>query len=255
MIQNYINLTRINRPIGIYLLALPCSIIMRSAGCVINDIFDRKFDQKVARTKNRPLASGDLKITQALIVLFALLFFGFLILLQFHFRTIILGVFSLILVALYPFMKRLTFYPQIFLGIIFNCGILLASLEIKGEIAFATIMLYVAAIVWTLIYDTIYAFQDIEDDMKIGVKSSAIALAKNPQHNLSILAIFMGFLLVFAGFLQKSTIFYHLFAILAIIYLLFLIQKCNYKNPQDCLRKFKANVFVGILILIATILG
>jgi len=277
----YINLTRINRPIGIYLLALPCligvffaknvafrynfdeilricliflagSVIMRSAGCVINDIFDRKFDVLVARTKNRPLANGDLNLTQALILLAALLFLGLIILLQLSFKTIIGGLLALILVFLYPLMKRLTFYPQLFLGVVFNFGILLASLEISGSINFATWLLYFALILWTLIYDTIYGFQDIEDDLKIGVKSSAIAFAKNPRKFLSILAILMGFLLILAGFLQEKTVFYHFFAILAAAMEFVIIKNCDYKNPQKCLKMFKNNVFVGVLILCAS---
>ncbi len=281
MLQKYINLTRINRPIGVYLLALPCligvffaqnvafyynfaeilricliflagSVIMRSAGCAINDIFDRKFDSQVARTKNRPLANGDLNLTQALILLAVLLFLGLIILLQLSSQAIIGGLLALILVFLYPLMKRITFYPQLFLGVVFNFGILLASLEISGSINFATWLLYLALILWTLIYDTIYAFQDIEDDLKIGVKSSAIAFAKNPKGSLSILTILMGFLLIFAGFLQEKPVFYHFFAILAFGYLLILVQKCNYKNADECLQKFKANFFVGILILCAS---
>ncbi len=282
--QKYVNLTRINRPTGIFLLALPCffgvffafsgkigqnwdkigqfclffalgSIIMRSAGCVVNDIFDQKFDREVARTKSRPLANGDLKTSQALILLAVLLIFGLMILLQFSPKTIIGGVLALILVVFYPLMKRITFYPQIFLGVVFNFGILLASLEIKGQIDFATIALYGAAIIWTLIYDTIYAFQDIEDDMKIGVKSSAIALGKNPKRSLSYLVIFLGFLLFLAGFLHKMADSYYFFAILPIFYLLCLIKKCDFKNPQNCLQVFKKNTVVGALILLAIAFG
>jgi 4-hydroxybenzoate polyprenyl transferase len=271
MFGNYYNLARLNRPTGIYLLALPCligyflnadfdfkipflfifgAIIMRSAGCVINDIFDRKFDQKVARTKNRPLANGNLRLFQAFLFLAFLLAFGLVILLQFHIKTVFAGIFSLALVILYPLMKRITFYPQIFLGIVFNFGIILASIEVLGSVNFSSFLLYVAFILWTLIYDTIYAFQDIEDDLKIGVKSSAIAFSQNPKQILAILTIFMAILLILVGFFAKMNIFYYIFAILALIFEFYLVLSCNYKDPKDCLRKFKANVVFALILLI-----
>lgn len=281
MNRNYVNLTRINRPSGIWLLMLPCffgvffaaqnpnwpctgallllfalgSVVMRSAGCIINDIIDRRFDKEVARTKNRPLASGVLRLSQALTLLAFLLAVGLIILLQFNNLVKIAGIFALFLVILYPLMKRVTYYPQLFLGIVFNSGFLLANLEITHKITLSTVVFYSACIVWTLIYDTIYAFQDIEDDIAIGIKSSAIALRKTPKRNLQILAILQGFLLFLAGFLQKMGVFYYFFAFLTICYLSFLIQKCDYKNPQICLKTFKNNVFVGVLVLISVILG
>lgn len=283
-IKLYIDLIRINRPVGILLLALPClfgiffvaknsldfgfvemawilllfivgSVLMRSAGCIVNDIFDRDFDAKVARTKLRPLASGALKLREALILLALLLFLGLIILLQFNYYTIVSGFVALGLVVVYPLMKRITFYPQIFLGITFNYGILMADLAINQAIRPATFVIFAAFVVLTLIYDTIYAFQDIEDDIKVGVKSSAIALSKNPQKFLSILTILMVFLLVFAGFLQKMSGFYYVFAGFAGFLELFLVNNCDYQNPQNCLQKFRANVWVAILLVVAVVFG
>ena len=147
---------------------------MRSAGCVINDLFDKKFDEKILRTKNRPLASGKVSRFEALILLGLLLILGFVILLQFNFKTILSGFFALALVATYPLMKRVTHYPQIFLGLTFNFGILMSGLVFLEKITLDFIILYIAGIIWTVIYDTIYAYRDIEDDLKIGVKSTAI---------------------------------------------------------------------------------
>jgi 4-hydroxybenzoate polyprenyltransferase len=245
-IKNYIELTRIKRPTGIILLFLPClfgvfyavkglefvnfawilwisalfligSIIMRGAGCVINDIMDRKFDKKVARTKNRMIASGKISVLKALILASAFLVLGFIILLQFNEKVIISGFLALFLVFLYPLMKRITFFPQIFLGITFNYGILMGFLAVNFSLSLNVFLLYFACVIWTLIYDTIYAFQDIDDDLKIGVKSSAIAFQRNPREILLKLTILMGILLILAGILQKMGIFYYFFTILALV--------------------------------------
>lgn len=283
-IKSYIQLTRIDKPVGILLLLLPClfgvflalknsvnfllvdaikiiglfvfgSIVMRSAGCVINDIFDRNFDKKVLRTKNRPLASGAILLSEALILLAILLIIGLLILLQFNFYTQIAGVVALGLVMLYPLMKRITFYPQIFLGITFNYGILMADLAINEKLFVSTLTMFCACIIWTLIYDTIYAFQDIEDDLKIGVKSSAIKFSKRPKSTLASLAAIMLILFLLVGICQNFEIKFYIFILLAFFYELFLILKCNYSSPNLCLKAFKANIWVGILILLAIFFG
>ncbi len=209
-LSNYIKLTRLNQPTGIWLLFLPClfgiflalkklpnfetieaariillflagSIVMRSAGCVINDLIDQKFDEKVERTKNRPLAAKKISRRAALILLGVLLFLGFLILLQFNTRTILSGFAALALVASYPLMKRITHYPQVFLGLTFNFGVLMASLALLENIGIGAVILYFACIIWTVIYDTIYAYQDIDDDLKIALKSTQISFNKNPK--------------------------------------------------------------------------
>lgn len=283
-IKPYFLLSRLNRPVGTALLLIPSvfglffaknhaknlilndfllylalftvgSIIMRSAGCVINDIFDRNFDKKVARTSIRPIANGDISVKGAIIFLLFLLSCAFLILLQFNQKTIFSGFFALFLVILYPLMKRITFYPQLFLGITFNFGIIMADFAINNFLSFSTILLYISAIFWTFAYDTIYGFQDIEDDLKIGVKSSSIAISNNPQKILKISAFLMVFCLIFAGILQKSSYLYYIFIFLAFELKIKLIKRCDYDNPEKCLKTFKNNIFVGLFILIATVLN
>ncbi len=282
-LTNYINLTRLDRPIGTALLFLPClfgiflalkkteldlprltwiiflfglgSIVMRSAGCVINDIFDQDFDRQVARTKNRPLAASKIDRSEALILLALLLLIGFFILLQFNLPTIISGFFALTLALTYPLMKRITYYPQIFLGLAFNFGILMSDLAILGRIDLEFIILYFAAIIWTLIYDTIYAYQDIEDDLKIGVKSSAIKFSINPKNILLSLTFTMFGTIFFVGTLEFFKWQFFLSAFAALALLTHQIVTCNFTNPQACLKVFKANFWVGILILIGIFLG
>ena len=188
----FIELTRLNKPIGFMLLFWPCawglafanlinkdlnsffyylilffigSVLMRSAGCIINDIIDIDFDQKVTRTKFRPLASKKISITEAILLLIILLVISFFILLEFNFKSIVLGLLSVPFVILYPFMKRITFFPQLFLGIIFSWGVLIVSMQFNTRITFDFLLLYFVCIFWTLAYDTIYAYQDKADDI------------------------------------------------------------------------------------------
>ncbi len=284
ILKNYAKLTRINQPTGILLLFLPClfgaalaakqnpginpyellriillflvgSIIMRSAGCIINDILDRKFDKKVNRTKNRPLANNDISLNSAIILLLILLFFGLIILLQLNFATFIGGLFALILVAIYPLGKRFTNYPQVILGLTFNFGILMTSLAINSGITFSAILLYLAGIVWTLIYDTIYGFQDIEDDLKIGLKSTSIKFSSNPKGFFTICSLTMFLLLFFLGTINKFNNNFFFIILLASLFLDYKIRTCNLSNPKNCLAVFKSNIWVGILISWAIILG
>lgn len=280
---NYINLTRINRPTGIGLLFLPClfgiflavkkvdlsfvkiseivflffigSVVMRSAGCVINDLFDKKFDSQVARTKSRPLAAGKINHGEALFLLIILLAIGFLILINFNLKTILSGFLALALMALYPLMKRITYYPQLFLGLTFNFGILMGSLAVLDRIDLHFLLLYFSAICWTLIYDTIYAYQDLEDDLKIGVKSTAIRFGENPRNILFLLALSMFSCLFYLGSLESLEFGFFLANLTAFFLLIKKITLCNFKNPQNCLEFFKHNLIIGILILTGIILG
>jgi 4-hydroxybenzoate polyprenyltransferase len=279
-ISPYLKLIRFDKPIGAWLLFLPClfgmvlnsknqnidfiylsilffigSFLMRSAGCVVNDILDHNFDKNVERTKNRPIASGKISIFKAIIFLAILLLFSFLILLQFNLPTIILGFISLIFVAIYPLMKRFTFYPQIFLGLTFNLGILFASTAILGAINFSSLVLYFANVVWTIIYDTIYGYQDLEDDLKIGVKSTAIKFGNSPQKILFLLAAGYFLLLVVAGLMANLKFSYFPLILLASAHLSCQIKTCNFADGQSCLKKFKSNFWVGIILLIAIIFG
>jgi 4-hydroxybenzoate polyprenyltransferase len=283
-ILNYIKLTRLNQPTGILLLFLPClfgiflslkripdfdlkevswiiflffagSVIMRSAGCIINDLFDQKFDEKIGRTKIRPLAAKKISRLEALILLALLLFLGLLILLQFNFKTILSGFLALILVITYPLMKRITYYPQFFLGLTFNFGILMASLAILERIDLAAILLYVGTIFWTLIYDTIYAFQDIEDDLRVGVKSIAIKFKNNPKKILFWLNFAMFLSLICVGIESRFGPSFFLIIWISTAFLNQKIKNCDFKNPKICLRTFKENIAVGVLIAASILAG
>ena len=190
-IHNYFELIRLNKPIGFMLLLWPCwfsiaylefseqyllgyyiifiigSVIMRSAGCIINDLIDQDIDSKIERTATRPLASKKITNFNAIIFLFVLLVIGLLVLLQFKTETILVGLLCTPLIVLYPLMKRITFWPQLFLGIIFNWGVIICSVEFYGTITKEYLILYVACVLWTIGYDTIYAYQDLTDDKKI----------------------------------------------------------------------------------------
>lgn len=282
--SNYLKLIRLNQPIGIWLLFLPClfgialaikkmadpdlsqiflitflffigAIVMRSAGCIINDLFDHRFDKKVSRTKNRPLAAEKISQKQAIIFLGILLTFGFAILLQFNFKVILSGFVAMILVATYPLMKRITYYPQVFLGLAFNFGILMASLQILSDITSATLILYFSCIIWTVIYDTIYAFQDIEDDLHANVKSTAIKFRKNPKMILLTLNLIMFSSLTYLGFSENFESGFFAEILFSFLLSNFLIGECDFKNSANCLRIFKANIWVGFFILTAIILG
>jgi len=283
-LSNYIKLTRINQPTGIWLLFLPClfgtffslkklpnfdiwaisgiillffigSVVMRSAGCVINDLIDQKFDAKVERTKNRPLASKQISIFEAFLTLAILLSLGLLILLQFNQQTFFGGIAALILVATYPLMKRVTYYPQIFLGLTFNFGVLIASLALLENITLSTAILYLGCIIWTVIYDTIYAYQDISDDLQIGVKSTAIKFKNNPKRILTGLNFALFATLSCVGWLENFESGFFLAILVADLFLNHKIKSCDFSDSQNCLKVFKANIWVGILILIAIILG
>lgn len=283
-ISNYIKLTRLNQPTGIWLLFLPClfgiflalkkvvnpdfyeiihviflfligAIVMRCAGCVINDLLDQKFDEKVLRTKDRALAAKKITRRKALILLASLLFLGLIILLQFNFHTILSGFLALILVATYPLMKRFTYYPQVFLGLTFNFGILMSSLALLNKITLEALILYFVSIIWTVIYDTIYAYQDIEDDVRIGVKSTAIKFGNNAKKILISLNLVMFLGLVLLGWMANFRAEFFLAILLVDLFLNQKIKTCDFTNSANCLKVFKANIWVGFLILIAIILG
>ena len=271
-ISPYLRLARLDKPTGIWLLYIPClfglllaqssnvllyiafaagAVLMRGAGCVINDIFDRKIDAQVERTKNRPLASGEIGVAQALLFLAALLAISLCILLSLSDTALILGLSIVPFVVAYPLMKRITNYPQIFLGITFNFGVLIAYAAATDDITLAPILLYIGCIFWTIGYDTIYALQDIEDDQRIGVKSTAIAFGAKAQNY--ILLCYFAFILSFAlaagyaGLTSSITI----AAILSASILLFWqALKASASNPHLCLKLFKLNVLVGLLLAV-----
>jgi 4-hydroxybenzoate polyprenyl transferase len=277
----FINLTRLNKPIGIMLLFWPCtwglayaysieqnlnqflyyfflfflgSVLMRSAGCIVNDIVDMDIDKKVQRTKNRPLACGLISTQLALIYTFFLCTFALLILIQFNVLTIILGFVSMLLAFSYPFMKRITYWPQLFLGLTFNWGIVMAWTAVTNNISTEIIMLYTAAIFWTLGYDTIYGVQDIIDDEIIGIKSTSIKFKKNIKFFVSICYLASS---VFITYLFYDSLNFNNFTFLLIIFILSLIYQImilNKNNPHKCLQAFKLNGFSGFFLFIGIFL-
>ena len=279
----FIELTRLNKPIGYMLLFWPCAwgltlaskfnyplhtyfkyllffllgaILMRSAGCIVNDITDKKFDKKVRRTKNRPIASEKISITLGLIYVFILCFCALLVLINFNELTIILALFSMPLAFTYPLMKRFTYWPQLFLGITFNYGVILGWTSINQDISLAPIILYVGAIFWTLGYDTIYGFQDIKDDEIIGVKSTSIKFKNNPNIFLILCYSITILCLIFLGINMKFNNLFYLFLLLPIYHLFFLqIRSVNIKSSASCLKIFKSNNLLGLIILLNLLIG
>ena len=243
--------------IDIYLILLFAygSFIMRSAGCIINDIIDRKFDKNVKRTKSRPLASENLEITDAIILFIIFLSIGLSILLTLNSTCILLGFIAFPLVLLYPLMKRYTYFPQFFLAIVFNFSILISWTAAKGIFDNQSLLLYLACIFWTLGYDTIYAYQDKEDDKKIGVKSLAIYLEQNIK--LWITLFYLCFVGIFSFLAILNNINFIFFIVLVlfglkILYEFFKIQKLKSKN---FMKIFQMNSWYGFFITIGLFLN
>jgi 4-hydroxybenzoate polyprenyl transferase len=229
---------------------------MRSAGCIVNDILDRKFDQKVFRTKDRPIASGKVSVKLALLYSVILCLVAFLVLINFNLFTIIIALASMPLAFTYPLMKRFTYWPQLFLGVTFNYGLVLGWTSINGEISLIPIILYLGAIFWTLGYDTIYGFQDIEDDEIIGVKSTSIKFKQNPKIFLSICYLIFISFFVITG-IKLNFNYYFFIGAMAVLFHLLVIQimSFNKENKEKCLKIFKGNNFLGLIILICILIG
>ena len=279
----FIDLTRLKKPIGYMLLFWPCawgltfaydfsnnlnnyffylllfflgSVLMRSAGCIVNDILDKEFDKKVFRTKDRPIASGKTSIKLGVIYVFILCFCALLVLLNFNTITIILALGSMPLAFTYPLMKRFTYWPQLFLGITFNYGLLLGWTSVNENLEIVPILFYIGAIFWTLGYDTIYGFQDIKDDEIIGLKSTSIKFKKDPIIFLLACYFILFSTIITLGILENFNIFYYAFSLI-IGYHLFLYQlkSVNLDNPMNCLKIFKSNNFLGFLIFVQILIG
>ena len=282
-IKLFIELTRLSKPIGFMLLFWPCiwgltlsynfglsldififygflffagSVLMRSAGCIVNDISDKNIDKLVERTKKRPIASGKVSIRLGIFYATVLCAIAFLILINFNKLTILMALISMPLAFTYPLMKRFTYWPQLFLGVTFNYGLVLAWISINNDISIIPIIFYLGAIFWTLGYDTIYGYQDIKDDEIIGVKSTSIKFKNNPKK--FILVCYLTFIasLILIGVQMKFNLFYFLFLIIPIFQLIFFqIYKLNTNNPENCLSKFKSNNFLGLIIFINLLIG
>ena len=279
----FVELTRLKKPIGYMLLFWPCAwgltlvynfsesldkyffylilfflgaILMRSAGCIVNDILDRKFDKKVSRTKNRPIASGKISVHLALFYAITLCLFAFLVLINFNYFTIIMALGSMPLAFTYPLMKRYTYWPQLFLGITFNYGLILGWTSISGQLDIIPIIFYFGAIFWTLGYDTIYGYQDIQDDEIIGLKSTSIKFKGTAKYFLMMTYLILIISLLVGGYTMSFNLYYYLFLILPISHLFFYqIRIFDPRNPNTCLKIFKSNNYLGFIILINIILG
>jgi 4-hydroxybenzoate polyprenyl transferase len=229
---------------------------MRSAGCIVNDITDRNFDKKVARTKNRPIASGKISIFLARVYVIILCSLAFLVLINFNKLTIILAIASLPLAFAYPLMKRFTYWPQLFLGITFNYGLILGWASINESISLIPLVFYFGAIFWTLGYDTIYGYQDIKDDEIIGVKSTSIKFKNNPKKVLFLCYSITFLSLIYIGLLMNFNYIYFLFLIFPFVHLFFFqLIKLNAKNPNLCLKIFKSNNLLGLIIFLNLLVG
>ena len=229
---------------------------MRSAGCVVNDILDRKIDKMVERTRNRPLANGKISVGQSLVLVLFLCSIAFIILIQFNLFTIILGLASMPFAFTYPLMKRFTYWPQLFLGVTFNYGIIMAWVSITNQFNIYPIILYIGAIIWTLGYDTIYGFQDIKDDEIIGVKSTSIKFKKNPKIFLSLCYLIFYTSIIVLGIFMSFNLFYFLFSILIFLHLVFYqLRALKILDPITCLKIFKSNNFLGLLVFLNILVG
>ena len=278
----FIQLTRLDKPIGYMLLFWPClwgltiaydfensfntyvfylvlfflgSVLMRSAGCIVNDIADRNYDKKVLRTKNRPIASGKISVKLGFFYISLLCLLALIVLLQFNKLTIILALVSMPLAFAYPYMKRLTYWPQLFLGITFNYGLLLGWISIQESLDLTPIIFYIGAIFWTLGYDTIYGYQDIKDDEIIGVKSTSIKFKNNPKKFLSLCYVITFISVTNIGVLMNFNNYYFLFLIIPAIHLFFQIKVLNIKDQSICLKIFKSNNMLGLIIFTNLLIG
>ena len=229
---------------------------MRSAGCIVNDILDKEFDKKVSRTKDRPIASGKTSVKLALVYVLILCFCALLVLLNFNTITILLALGSMPLAFTYPLMKRFTYWPQLFLGVTFNYGLLLGWTSVNQNLDIIPILLYIGAIFWTLGYDTIYGFQDIKDDEIIGLKSTSIKFKKKPLIFLLTCYVVLFLMLIFLGISKNFNIFYYTFGLIIMYHLFFYqLKSVDIKNPINCLKIFKSNNFFGFLVFIQLLIS
>ena len=276
----YARLARLDRPIGSWLLFWPClwgvwlaqletgliplsqtfyisalfavgAIVMRGAGCTYNDIVDRDFDGKVERTRNRPLPAGQITVKQAWAFLIVQCLIGLCVLLQFNIQTIILGVLSLAPIAIYPFMKRFTWWPQLFLGIAFNWGVFMGYAALAGNLSVTVGLVYVAAIFWTIGYDTIYAHQDREDDDLIGLKSSAIRLGDKTYIALWVIYGLSALSFLAAGLMAFAGLWFYLIMGAVALHLAWQVLNTDINDSDKCLTVFKSNRILGFIIMMA----
>ena len=275
--QIFIQLTRLNKPIGFLLLFWPCvwgltlgyyfnsettlylkhivlfflgSVLMRSAGCIFNDIVDRDFDKKVERTRKRPIAAGKISVLESFIYIILICLVAFFILLQFNLLTIVLGISSMFLAFAYPFMKRITYWPQLFLGLTFNWGIIMGWSSLTNNISIEPIILYLSAIFWTLGYDTIYGLQDIHDDEIIGVKSTSIKFKNNVKVFVGTCYSLCVFLILTMFVMMDINKYLLILMVPFIAMFIYQIKIFKVSNSESSLLAFKNNNLTGLLIFI-----
>ena len=279
----FIELTRLKKPIGFMLLFWPCAwgltlaydfssnlstyffymilfflgaVLMRSAGCIVNDILDKEFDAKVFRTKDRPIASGKISVKIAIIYSLILCFLAFIVLLNFNYFTIILALGSMPLAFSYPLMKRITYWPQLFLGVTFNYGVILGWTAINNQISLVALILYFGAIFWTLGYDTIYGFQDIKDDEIIGLKSTSIKFKKKPYTFLfSCYSIFLINLFLIGHLMNFNKLSLIVYVLIVIQMFYFQLKKLEIEDYSNCFKIFKSNNYLGLIVLVGLVIG
>ncbi|MEE8295066.1 MAG: 4-hydroxybenzoate octaprenyltransferase [Sphingomonadales bacterium] len=275
-IRPFLKLGRMDRPIGIWLLLWPATwaitmagsfasypdlkilglfllgaFVMRSAGCAFNDIVDRDYDSKVARTRNRPIAGKEISVQNAWLFLATLALTGLIILLQFNYLTVALGIGSLVFVGIYPFMKRVTYWPQAFLGLTFNWGALLGWAAVTGALSIEALFLYLAGIFWTLGYDTIYAHMDKTDDILVGVKSTALKFGENTRAWLFVFyGLSLGFFFL-AGYQNGLGSIYYIGLAFVFFHFHTQISTLDIHSPEACLKTFKSNNLVGLGMFLA----
>ena len=271
----FVQLTRLNKPIGFFLLFWPCvwglslgyyfnnetllyfkyiilfflgSVLMRSAGCIFNDIIDRDIDKKVKRTKKRPIAAGKISVLESFIYIILICLVALLILLQFNLLTVILGIASMPLAFAYPFMKRITYWPQLFLGLTFNWGIIMGWTSITNTLSIEPIILYMSAIFWTLGYDTVYGLQDIHDDEIIGVKSTSIKFKNNVKTFVGTCYGFCIFFILLMFIKMNMSKYILISSIPFVASLFYQVKKLQIKDSDSCLSIFKFNNVTGLFI-------
>lgn len=277
--RKYSRLMRLDKPVGFNLALLPAlwtlcfatndlwtifkfsilffigAVAARSAGCIINDIYDKDYDAQVERTKNRPLASGEVTVSEAIKVLIANALIALLVLVFLPISAIKSGVIIGLMILIYPLLKRYTFYPQVFLGFVFNGGVWIAWFSISDNVTLVPILTYLGAVAWTIGYDTIYGLQDITDDKKIGVKSlSQLTAEKTPDFAWKMYMI-TGFCLAFSGFLSNLHYIFIIAMGLATYLFYWQTKTLDVSNPLDAGYKFRSNVRIGSIILIGALLG
>ena len=280
--KKYSQLLRLDQPIGYLLLMMPCfwgvlaasnsyqevsenlyyflifavgSVVMRSAGCVINDLFDKDLDKYVLRTARRPLASGTISSTEAIIIFILLNLCGLAILLTLNLLAIIIGLISFLLFIVYPLMKRITYWPQFFLGITFNVGCLIGYASVENILNIQIAFLYLAGIFWTLGYDTIYAHQDRSDDLDIGIKSTAILFGEKTKYWVAVFYSLMLLSLFSFGVFNQTNFLFFIGLFFIAMHLYYQIKKLDINNSKGCLKIFKSNQQVGILVVLAILIS